>query len=239
MLVAQTMTREQVRRFDRIAIEQYGIPGIVLMENAGRNAARVIRREALPRPDTGSVAIVCGGGNNGGDGFVIARHLTNCGVEAVIFLAADPARLTGDALTNHRICEKMRIPIADLRTPEQIAHAAARWRECDVLVDALLGTGFEGSVRTPMDLIIRAMNRLRASRTDRPATVSAPVVVAIDLPSGLDADTGRPANATVEADLTITMVARKAGFDAPGAERFTGRVIVVDIGAPPQCAHSL
>lgn len=239
MQTAQPMTREQVRRFDRIAIEQYAIPGIVLMENAGRNAARVIRHAALPQPNKGSVAIACGSGNNGGDGFVIARHLMNCGIHTGIFLAADPARLAGDALTNYRICEKMRIPITDLRTPEQIEAAVSQWERSDVLVDALLGTGFEGSVRAPMDAIIPAMNRLRARRADGQPAAHHPVVVAIDLPSGLDADTGRPANATVEADLTITMVARKIGFDALEADRFTGRVIVVDIGAPPQCAHFL
>jgi NAD(P)H-hydrate epimerase len=96
-----------------------------------------------------------------------------------------------------------------------------------VLVDALLGTGFAGQVRPPLDTIIEAINAVRPSPPG-----GRPVVVAIDLPSGLDADTGRPADATVRADLTITMVARKVGFDAASAACYTGRVIVVDIGAP-------
>jgi NAD(P)H-hydrate epimerase len=206
------------------------------MENAGRNAARVIRREVLRGATTGSVAIVCGGGNNGGDGFVVARHLVNVGVGVEVFLAVDPTRLTGDAATNWRIVERMNIPAFDIRTPDQLSAAADRWRRCDAILDALLGTGFAGQVRAPLDAVIDAINALHVARAPEPAptrTASGrPVIVAIDLPSGLDADSGQPANATVRADLTITMVARKIGFDRPGAADFTGRVDVVDIGAP-------
>ncbi|MGB9624507.1 MAG: NAD(P)H-hydrate epimerase, partial [Phycisphaerae bacterium] len=101
---------------------------------------------------------------------------------------------------------------------------------------ALLGTGFVGAVRAPLDAIIGAINSVRASAASQASgadrSARRPVVVAIDIPSGLDADTGRPCNATIEADLTITMAARKVGFDAPNAGRYTGRVVLVDIGAP-------
>lgn len=232
----KALTRDQIRRIDRLAIEEYGVPGIVLMENAGRNAARVIRREVLPTPTGGSVAVVCGSGNNGGDGFVVARHLANCSIDVAIYLASDPARLSGDAAVNYGIVHRMGLPIMDVREPDSLAAAMPKWRACDVIVDALLGTGFVGGVRAPLDAIIDAINSVRASAVSQAtgAGLSArrPIVVAIDVPSGLDADTGRPCNATIEADLTITMAARKVGFDAPGASRYTGRVVLVDIGAP-------
>ena len=236
MTASRTLTRDQIRQVDRLAVEEYGVPGIVLMENAGRNAARVIRHEVLAEPTRGAVAIVCGGGNNGGDGFAVARHLANVGVGVELYLAVEPTRLTGDAATNWHIVERMGLPAFDVRTAEAIAAARERWRRSDAIVDALLGTGFSGQVRAPLDAVITAINAVRATCAADPGAAGAraghPVIVAIDLPSGLDADTGRPANAAVRADLTITMVARKAGFDQPGAADYTGRVVVVDIGAP-------
>lgn len=224
------LTREQIRELDRIAIEEYGLPGVVLMENAGRNAAEVIRQRALPAADGGRAAILCGGGNNGGDGFVIARHLANAGIDTNVFLAVEPDRLTGDAAVNFRIVERMGLPLFGINTPPTITAARERWRGCDVIVDALLGTGFAGTVRSPMTDIIAAVNAVpRETGDGGPAR---PIVVAIDLPSGLDANTGRPSNATIKADLTITMLASKVGFAAPEAARWTGPVFTVDIGAP-------
>lgn len=241
MTASKALTRDQIRQVDRLAVDEYGVPGIVLMENAGRNAARVIRHEVLPEPAKGAVAIVCGGGNNGGDGFAVARHLANVGVGVELYLAVEPTRLTGDAATNWHIVERMGLPAFDVRTAEAIAAARERWRRSDAIVDALLGTGFSGQVRAPLDAVITAINGVRATCAADPgaadpgaagARAGHPVIVAIDLPSGLDADTGQPANAAVRADLTITMVARKIGFDQPGAADYTGRVVVVDIGAP-------
>ncbi|MGB9626774.1 MAG: NAD(P)H-hydrate epimerase, partial [Phycisphaerae bacterium] len=135
----KALTRDQIRRIDRLAIEEYGVPGIVLMENAGRNAARVIRREVLSTPTGGSVAVVCGSGNNGGDGFVVARHLANCSIDVALYLASDPARLSGDAAVNYGIVRRMGLPIMDVRAPGSLAAAMLKWRACDVIVDALLG----------------------------------------------------------------------------------------------------
>jgi NAD(P)H-hydrate epimerase len=223
---APALTRDQIRRADSIAIEQFGIPGIVLMENAGRNAATVIRERLLPRK-RGRVAIVCGGGNNGGDGFVIARHLANARVAVRLFLATEPSKLAGDAKTNYAIAAAMKLPISPVCDAKTIQSAARQWHKCDVIVDALLGTGFAGAVREPMASVIGAINDARGFGEAKPN------VVAIDLPSGLDADTGKPSNATVRADLTITMLARKVGFAAKGARQWTGSVVVADIGAPP------
>ncbi len=218
---AIVLTRAQVREVDRIAIHEYGIPGVVLMENAGRNAAEEIGRLLAdsPRRAAARAAVVCGAGNNGGDGLVIARHLVNGGFVVEIFLACDPDRLSGEAAVNFGIVRHMQIPIARCDTGEQIAATRSRLDSCDVVVDALLGTGFTGQVRAPMDAMIDAIN-----------AASHPVIVAIDVPSGLNCDTGLPGGVCVCADLTITFVARKPGFEA--AKQFTGEVRVADIGAP-------
>jgi len=214
------MTRQAVRQIDRRAIEEFGIPGVVLMENAGRGAARVIL-DLLDDPAGSRVAIVCGAGNNGGDGFVIARHLHNEHVEVVTYLAVEPQRLAGDALVNYQIVRRMGLPIHPLIHPDRIAEAADVLRGSRVVVDALLGTGFSGQVRPPLDAVIAVINSLRG-----------PKVVAVDVPSGLDCDTGRPSNATIRADVTVTFVAPKVGFAQPGANRYVGRIVVVDIGVP-------
>lgn len=228
------LTRAQVREVDRRAIREMGIPGIVLMENAGRNAAGIIRRRfdkrrtsharsgTAPAGDAGFVAIVCGRGNNGGDGFVIARHLANAGIPVELFLGCDPGALAGDAATNFEIVRRMGLPRRGFDTAERIAAAADRLGRAAIIVDALLGTGFHGQVRPPLNAAIEAINSAARAWT-----------VAIDLPSGLDCDTGRPSNATVRADETISFVARKAGFAAAGAATYTGEVHVADIGAPP------
>ncbi|MBN1345667.1 MAG: NAD(P)H-hydrate epimerase [Phycisphaerae bacterium] len=220
MFAPKPMTRQEVREVDRAAIEDYGIPGVVLMENAGRGAARVILTR-LGDLTAERVAIVCGAGNNGGDGFVIARHLHNAGVQVTIYLAVDTERLKGDALINHDIVRKMSLPTTPLRTAEQIARATGDMRSCRVVVDALLGTGFTGDVRAPFDAIIRSINEL-----------DGPDVVAVDVPSGLDCDTGRTTNATVRADVTVTFVAPKVGMLVPEASGYVGEIVVVDIGAP-------
>jgi NAD(P)H-hydrate epimerase len=206
---------------DRRAIEVYGIPGIVLMENAGRSAAELILRWVRPdRP----VAVVCGRGNNGGDGFVIARHLFNAGVGAELFAACDLGQLTGDATVNARIVARTAIPCHAFDTIERINQAGNRLRRAAVIVDAVLGTGFSGEVRPPLDGVIEAINT--------ESRAAGAMVVAVDVPSGLDCDTGLPCNATVRAAHTITFAARKTGFDAPGAAAYTGQVHVADIGAP-------
>lgn len=234
-----SLTREQVREIDRRAIEEYGIPGVVLMENAGRNAAKIIEtifnsqkidnplstnpNLALPLSKGGdkNVAIICGGGNNGGDGFVIARHLANEDIPVDVFLTCDPTKLSGDAATNYRVVEKMKLPLHSLQQITDIAVTRPILQRASLIVDALLGTGFTGQVRSPLDQIIEEINALQNT-----------TVVAVDLPSGLDCDTGQPANACIRANATITFVARKKGFDMPSAAAYTGKVYVADIGAP-------
>jgi NAD(P)H-hydrate epimerase len=201
------LTRSQVRELDRRAVEEFGVPGVVLMENAGRGAAELLLRLGVE----GTVAICCGKGNNGGDGFVIARHLDIRGVSVRVHLVVPPEGLAGDAAINYRIIERSNIPI--VRGIETLSDA--QW-----IVDALLGTGLSGAVRPPFWGAIDAINRRGAS------------VLAVDIPSGLDCDTGTPLGIAVHADHTATFVAPKAGFQNPAARPWLGQVHLLDIGAP-------
>jgi len=230
------LSRDEVRSIDRRAIDAFGMAGVVLMENAGRGAAAVIDSlwPGLP------IRIACGKGNNAGDGFVIARHLELLGHDVRLLLAASPEELAGDAAVNFRIAERAGIPITDLSAAGSIdwqaalTEGGAKFGEPSVdlvlstdlvLVDALLGTGAQGSPRGPIATAIAAIN---ANRAASPRAR----VVAIDLPSGLDCDTGVAAGTCVRADATVTFVARKLGFDTPQAAEFTGAVHVVGIGVP-------
>lgn len=218
------LTREQIREVDRLAIEEYGIPGTLLMENAGRGAS-----ELLLSMEPQRVAVFCGPGNNGGDGYVVARHLALAGVDTVVLEFAAPERSRGDAeqmrLIVRRLCERETRHLASHAcwSSDVEASLASQLDDCDVCVDALLGTGFAGEVREPIASAIRLLNetRARGART-----------MALDLPSGLDANTGEPAEPTVIADLTATFAARKVGFEKTPAKTVLGRVEVVSIGVP-------
>lgn len=213
-----TLTRDQARRLDRLAIEEYGIPGLVLMENAGRAVADAVSRAT---PADTSVVILCGGGNNGGDGYVAARHLANAGRAVYLSVVKQPDQLSGDAAAAANTVVRMGLPIDVCSTPDSVRAAADRWPRHAALVDALLGTGFTGTPRPAVASLIDACNQYAAAH-----------VVAVDVPSGLDCETGAPAKPTVRADETVTFVARKPGFDDPRAVEWLGRVVVADIGAP-------
>lgn len=211
-----TLSRKQVREVDRIAMARYGIPGAILMENAARNAAELIDANFGP---CGRCVIFSGPGNNGGDGCVIARHLHNAGWSVRLALCGDAERMTDDTKMNHAIVLAMGLQNTLVRDEAAQDAFARTIRSDEVVIDALLGTGFTGTVRSPTDVLIAKINGAARRAT-----------VAIDVPSGLDCDTGSASNATIRADLTITFVARKKGFAAAGA--YVGRVEVVDIGAP-------
>lgn len=203
------LSRGRVREIDRRAIEEFGVPGIVLMENAGRGAAEILIQLNSGREP---VLILCGKGNNGGDGFVIARHLDNAGIPVTAHLIGS-AGLPPDAETNFRIAKQSAL-IGDEPVGDRIA-ACHGW-----IVDALFGTGLTGPLRAPYDAIVNAINDSKAK------------VLAVDIPSGLDCDAGKPLGATVRASHTVTFVAPKAGFAAPEAREWIGTVHVVGIGAP-------
>ncbi len=214
------LTRAQVRRVDQLAIDRYGIPGAVLMENAGRNAAEHIRAEFGV---TGHAIILCGTGNNGGDGFVIARHLHNVGWQVRLLIAGDLPSLSGDALVHYRIVEAMGLDITIASDAKGQQSFLQKTQAAVVVVDALLGTGFRGDVRERTAELIRTVNASPKR-----------AVVAIDVPSGMDCDTGAGGDATICADLTVTFVAPKVGFAAARASTYVGRVEVADIGVPPE-----
>ena len=213
-----TLSRRQVRQFDRLAIEQWGIPGVVLMENAGRGAADAIEQllgGVLPK----RIAVVAGGGNNGGDGFVIARHLRLRGSEVTVFLLADQAKMAPSAAANFAILPHIDVPTRRVES-KSLPRLADKLRSFDLVVDALGGTGIQGPLRGDLAVAVEQIN------------ASAQPVVAVDIPTGLDCDTGQAPGPAVRAALTVTFVARKKGFDAPGATEYTGKVIVADIGVP-------
>lgn len=219
----RSLTREEVRVVDRRAIDEFGMTGLVLMENAGRGAAEQLLALGVDGP-----VIVCAGkGNNGGDGFVIARHLELLGYDVRVLLFANPSDLSGDAAANWRILEAAETPRVVLGRQPALSDIDHALSHADWIVDALLGTGTVGEVREPYRTAITAINR------------SARKVLAVDLPSGLDCDTGEPIETLadssaicVRAAHTATFVARKRGFDKPASQAFTGDVHVVGIGVP-------
>ncbi|QEF99429.1 Bifunctional NAD(P)H-hydrate repair enzyme Nnr [Stieleria maiorica] len=213
------MKREDVRRVDQIAIGTYGISGLVLMENAGRGAAEHIAAlhhgsgADVKRP----VCILCGPGNNGGDGYVIARHLELLGFPVRIVSLVPTDRLTGDAFANAAIAMKAGLPIQVARSAEDLEQLLV---DDEIVVDCLLGTGATGA---PRGLYADAVTVANARRGVR---------VAIDLPTGLDCDTGIPSDVTFRADMTVTFVAQKDGFSNSEAKPWLGTIHVVGIGVP-------
>jgi len=217
-------TREEMREMDRRAIEDYGIPGMVLMENAGRATAEEVRK-MLPAPGDGTVVILCGKGNNGGDGLVVARHLHNHGVEVQTFVAFrmdDVTEAQGDAATNLRIVVNMKLPISELVSAADLPDLT----QADVIVDALLGTGLSGDVREPLRGIIEAIN------------ASGVPVVAVDIPSGLCANTGAMLGAAVRAKKTVTFACPKKGFQLADGPNCVGEVVVAEISIPRELVET-
>ncbi len=240
-----TLTREQLRRVDQLAVEELGMPSLILMENAGRSAATValdlLRTKPGFAPAKASAAILCGGGNNGGDGYVIARHLHNAGVPVTIYAAKPVDQLTGDAAVNAHIAQNMKLEVEPIDDPAELSIDAEAWKGVDLIVDALLGTGFTGEVRPPIRGVIERCNSLlAAARTANPPKPSQrPSVLSVDLPSGMDCDTGQAGGVAMIADVTVTFVAPKTGCIFPEANALLGRVAVGDIGVPPELVQRI
>lgn len=219
----EVMTRQQVRDFDAWAIEQMKIPGVVLMENAARNCVQVVLEQFSQATQEG-VCIFCGAGNNGGDGFVMARQLFNQGVGVRVALCADPDKIKGDAKINYDICQAMNLPlqILDIESDGLCKAVEDVIARSGLLVDAVLGTGLQGELKGEMALLISSLNAHNLP------------IVAVDIPSGLECDTGLPLPVSIEAMATVSFVALKKGFvDNPDSRKATGRVFVADIGITP------
>jgi NAD(P)H-hydrate epimerase len=211
------LSRAQMRAFDAHAVEVAKVPSVVLMENAGRGAAEVIVREIFGgRAEGRHVVIVCGTGNNGGDGFVVARHLLNKGARVDAVLCGETSKMTPECRTNHDAF----IGVGGL--VDTLANVEA-FEEVDLVVDALFGTGLDRAVASdgPMGAVIRSINAANAA------------VVALDVPSGMSSDTGSAMDGeVVEADATITFAHLKLGHVTGRGARRSGKVHVVDIGVP-------
>lgn len=214
----KSLSRRQVREFDRLAMEQWGVPGVVLMENAGRGATDAIEN-LLGGVSDKRIAVISGVGNNGGDGFVIARHLHLRGANVKVLVVGDSAKMTADASTNFAILKPLEIDVHHL-TGEEIPNLSETLRGFDLIVDALGGTGISGPLRGDLAIAVAQIN------------AAGKPIVAIDIPTGLDCDTGVAHEPTIKAKLTVTFAARKIGFDGPVASDYTGKVIVADIGVP-------
>lgn len=215
------VTREQIREMDRRAIEDFGIPGMILMENAGRAVADETWQLAGQAPRA-RVAILCGKGSNGGDGYVVARHLFNRGMNPAVIVFARLTDISGDAAINLAIIRKMRLNVDEVTSDDDLRKVEAAVSSADVLVDALLGTGLAGEVRGPMRSGIDIING------------SGKAVVSVDIPSGLDANTGEALGACVTADVTVTFAAPKIGFGRGDGPAHTGRVVTAEISIPRQ-----
>lgn len=216
-MLHRALTVKQIRDLDKIAIEKYGVPSLVLMENAGRSIADEVIKQAkrIKRP---RICIICGLGNNAGDGFVTARHLINAGAEVKIFLIGKGARLKADAAVNYRILKKLNYPIIEVGARHAVSlQDIAR---ADIIIDAIFGVGLNRPILEPFRGIIEAVNR------------KAKKIIAVDTPSGLDGTTGKIYGTCIRADTTVTFSFIKKGFLKAQGPKHVGKIMVVDIGIP-------
>lgn len=214
------VTPARMQELDRAAMTRFSIPGMLLMENAGKACADLLERRFAPFSGK-SIVIVCGKGNNGGDGFVVARHLADKGARIHVALLAAKKDVKGDAARNLAILSKLVKHTTDLSIREyKAAGKLSGIPDADLVVDALFGTGFQGKVKGLHLAAIQWMNNQKARR------------ISIDIPSGVDASTGAVGNVAVHADLTITMALAKVGHYIGKGREHSGEVKVVDIGIP-------
>ncbi len=219
------LTASEMARLDRKTIEEIGIPGIVLMENAARGAADFFLRVAPDLPGR-RIAVVAGSGNNAGDGFVLARIFSGLGAAVRVVCLRSPDRLQGDALTNFRILKNLNIPVVEWDESRDFSDQWQWIAQSDAVIDAILGTGLKSEVQGLYRQIIETLNTLPVP------------VLAVDVPSGLDAATGKPLGVAVRAQATATFGFPKVGHIVSPGEEYVGELHVVDIGIPPGLAES-
>jgi NAD(P)H-hydrate epimerase len=215
----RVLNAEQMREADRRTIEDIGIPSLVLMENAGRQVVAAMEAsfaEALQ----GRVAVLCGRGNNGGDGFVVARTLTQRGVDVLVLLLASVAEVRGDARVNLDVLGHIGLTVVEVTDAQAWELHFSEVSRCDLIVDAIFGTGFRGPVQGMLETVVADVNG------------SGIPVVAVDIPSGLSADSHEPPGDSIEASLTVTLAAPKIPLVLPPAERRAGDLVIADIGIP-------
>lgn len=214
------VTAQQMKDMDRLTIESFGIPGIVLMENAARGATDALFRH-FPNVRGMKVGVAAGHGNNGGDGFVIARYLASANVSLDVYLLAKREKVRGDAAANLKLLDRMNVPVHEVADVRQFELYQDTMRTCDLWVDAMLGTGLTSDVRGLFKEMIMLLNDARTP------------ILAVDIPSGLDSDTGKPRGCCVQATVTVTFGLPKIGHVVLPGSQFVGKLEIVDIGIPP------
>src|SRR3990170_515433 len=215
----------QVREADRRTIDEIGIPSLVLMENAGRQvvaAMEAMHGELLDR----QVAVLCGHGNNGGDGCVVARTLLQRGVSVSVFLIGRVADVRGDARTNLEILGRLGLTVVEIADSQAWELHFSEVRDCSLIVDAIFGTGLNAPVSGLIGSVIADVN------------ASGITVVSVDMPSGLSADAVQPIGESIEADTTVTLAAPKLPLVLPPGETRAGDIVIADIGIPADVVGS-
>jgi NAD(P)H-hydrate epimerase len=221
----KVLNSEQMRRADNIAIKEIGIPGVVLMENAGRQVVESIESFLMPEYPL-KIAVFCGRGNNGGDGFVVARHLHNRGHNPEVFLLGSKEEIKGDAKINMSIALKMGLKIDEIAARQGWEKQIPCLSDFDLIIDAIFGTGLTLPVKDFYADIINYINK------------SEVIVASVDLPSGLSADTGTIIGPSITADITVTFAYPKLALVLPPAEEKAGKIVVADIGMPPEIVEN-
>ena len=222
----RVLTTAQMRDADRRTIDEVGIPSAVLMENAGRHVVAALERQ-LPNLADLRVAVVCGKGNNGGDGFVVARVLEASGVDTRVYLPASASEVAGDARVNLLALRAVGVSVAEVAEPDAWAAHLPEIGACDVIVDALFGTGLTRPLEGHWRTVVGDLN------------ASGVPIVSVDLPSGLTADTALLVGETIDATLTVTLGAPKLSLLVPPAATRAGDVVVADIGIPDAVIEAL
>ena len=218
------VSAREIQRLDKIAIENFGIPSLALMENAGRSVSVEVIHW-LKKYKNPLVCIFCGRGNNAGDGFVAARYLDNVGIRTKVFFIGKEADLKSDAALHYRVLKKLKFPLRKINGVDKallndMAHAR-------LFVDAIFGVGLNRKIADPFKSIIEALNAQRKQ------------IISIDVPSGLDATTGKIYGVCVKASATVTFSLLKKGLLKNDGPRYAGRIIVADIGIPQKLFEAI
>jgi ADP-dependent NAD(P)H-hydrate dehydratase / NAD(P)H-hydrate epimerase len=215
----RVLNTQQMREADRQTIDDVGLPSIVLMENAGRQAVAAMEA-AFEDLLTSKVGVLCGRGNNGGDGFVVARTLAQRGIEATVFLLGSVGDVRGDARVNLEILGRVGLTVVEITTAQEWELHFSEISECDLIVDAIVGTGFHGPLTGLLETVVADVNGLGVP------------VVAIDLPTGVSADSHELEGEAIEASMTVTLAAPKIPLILPPADVYGGDLVIADIGIP-------
>ena len=220
------LTAAQMREADRFTIEDIGIPSLVLMENAGRQVVAAIEAAYEPRL-AGRVGVLCGRGNNGGDGFVVARTLLQRGIDAAVFVIGPLAAVRGDARLNLDILGRLGVTVVEIADEQSWELHFSEISQCTLLVDAIFGTGLKDAVSGMIETVIADVNAAEIP------------IVSIDLPSGMSADTPHLVGDCIQASMTVTLAAPKLPLVLPPAEDRAGDVVIADIGIPYEVIDAL